>query len=122
MRREVLRATAFAAWKNGLAALQIFQFLVNAFGDNSPSICVVYRWIKKFKDGWKDFRDAPIPGRPRSARSEKNIALIREEIEGNPYVTIRQLSLMYGLSKGTIGLILHEDLRVRKVAAKWVPH
>ena len=62
------------------------------------------------------------PARPFPARNEQNIALVERLVAEDPHSTIRELSEASGVSVGTIHSILHEDLQMRKLAARWVPH
>ena len=62
------------------------------------------------------------PERPFPARNEQNIALVERLVAEDPNSTIKELSEASGVSVGTIHSILHEDLHMRKLAARWVPH
>ena len=92
------------------------------FGDNCVSKSTVYRWIESFVTEQAPSSSGIGPGRPLSARNERNIAHIKSLIEEDPHMTIRELSEACDLSIGTIHSILHEDLQMRNLAARWVPH
>ena len=62
------------------------------------------------------------PARPFPARNEQNIALVERLVAEDPHSTIRELSEASGVSVGTIHSILPEDLHMRKLAARWIPH
>ena len=62
------------------------------------------------------------PARPFPARNEQNIALVERLVAEDPHSTIRELSEASSVSVGTIHSILHQDLHMRKLTARWVPH
>lgn len=66
--------------------------------------------------------DQPRSGRERTQRTEKTIAEVRNAIEEDPRATIDIVAQIVGISHGTAQKILSEDLQMRKVFAKWVPH
>ena len=117
-----ITGAAYACFKNGLRIIQIFQFLVTAFGNDCVSLSSVSRWVRQIKAGIFTFEKRSRPGRPKNARSEKNIELIREKIQADDSITIRALRLATGLSHGTINNIIRYDLGLKKLSARWIPH
>ena len=88
--------------------------------------CVSYRtvcrWVKQLGAGrvpsdWGNHAERALP-----ARNEQNIAYVKRLIEEDPHSTVRELAMHVSLSIGTINNILHKDLHMRKLAARWVPH
>ena len=58
----------------------------------------------------------------KSVRSENPIATVWQQIDQDPHSSIREISSSLGLSYGTVQTILLEDLTLKKVCARWVPH
>ena len=121
MNSVAIKGAAYACFKNGLRIIQIFQFLVTAFGNDCVSLSSVSRWVRQIKAGIFTFEKRSRPGRPKNARSEKNIELIRQKIEADDSITIRALLLATRLSRGTINNIIRYDLGLKKLSARWIP-
>lgn len=100
---------------------KICEKLQEAFGDAAVSQSVVYEWVKRFKEGQTSLRDNARSGRPSTSRNESNVNLIREKIYQDRRLTVRELATETGLSQGSVHSILTEDLRMRRVVAKFVP-
>ena len=92
------------------------------YGDSCVGKTAVYRWISEFLS--EKSPSNPVDGRgpPFSARDEQNIAQVKALVEGDQHSTVRELSDTCGLSIGTVHTILHDDLHMKKLAARWVPH
>ena len=82
----------------------------------------MYKWIQAFQAEESSVKPGMGPARPSPARNEQNIALVERLVAEDPHSTIRELSEASGVSVGTIHSILHEDLHMRKLAARWVSH
>ena len=67
-----------------------------------------YGWIRRFQSGKKDLRDVPRYWAPKLA--------------DDPHVSIHEIPEICYLSHGTIHRIIHEELGMKKMCAKWVPH
>lgn len=120
--KENIRWYIFARFQCGQTANAIHAELQSVFGTSAVSIATVRRWICKFKDGKKDFKDDPRSGAPKAVCNEQTIRLISQALSDDPHVTIRDLADMFGLSVGTVHKIVHEDLHMKKVCSKFVPH
>lgn len=47
---------------------------------------------------------------------------IRTLVQGNRQTSIKNIARELGIAVGTVQKIIHEDLNIRKVCAKFVPH
>ena len=65
------------------------------------------------------FADKPRLGAPKS---KVLIANVRKQIEEDPNVSIREISSELDISLGTIHYVLHEEVGLRKISGRWVPH
>jgi len=63
----------------------------------------------------------PPPGRLSTSHTEKTTAHVREIIRADQRLTIREFA-EDGIAFGTCQKILTEDLQIRHVSAKFVPH
>jgi histone-lysine N-methyltransferase SETMAR len=122
MSNENQRYYVFVSWKNGRDANKIYEELSNAEGERALSIVTIRRWIAKFKDGETNFEDKPRSGRPREAVTSENIAKVKEFVTNDSHITTRRLEDVTGVSHERIIHILHNELQLKKVCAKWVPH
>ena len=120
--REAHRYYIYIGWKNNQDASQIRQSLVNAEGDNAPSIYTIHRWIKRFEEGWMTFEDKPRSGRPREATTPQKIQKIQDLIKKNPHETTQMLADSTCISRERVQFILYKHLDLKKVCAKWIPH
>ena len=116
------RFYTFMRHKLGDTAKQIFEDLHAVTGDSCAGKSTVYRWIKEFSDEKTSSTPSASRGPPISVRSEQTIASVKAHVEEDPHSTVRELSNTCGLSIGTVHKILHEDLHMKKLAARWVPH
>lgn len=120
--REKQRYYILVCWKNGKGVDDIHKELVIAEGDKALSKRTIYRWIEAFKIGQLDIEDAPRSGRPCEANTFSNINIIEDLIHDDPHITIESIQQVVPISIGSIENILHNEIFVRKVCAKWVPH
>ncbi len=80
------------------------------------------RWAAKFREGEADVSDAPRSGRPRTATTDDNVALVQEQLAEDRRLTVQEISVEVEISEGSVWDILHHKLQKRKKCARWVPH
>ena len=61
-------------------------------------------------------------GHPKSASNDSNVGAVAKLVKEDPHICIPEVSAGLSLSFGTVPRILHKELHLRKLAAKWVPH
>jgi len=122
MSRENQRYFIFASWKNGRNATQIHEELVNVEGEQALSISTIRHWIATFKGGEEEIKDKARSGRPREAVTSEKIARVEDLVSNDPHTSIKELTNEVGISRERISYILHEELNLHKLCAKWVPH
>lgn len=120
--KEQYRFYVITRLQLGDKAKKIHNDLEAVYGANCVTLCTIYRWIQAFQAGESSSTPGKGPARPFPARNEQNIALIERLVAEDPHSTVRELSETSGVSVGTIHSILHDDLHMRKLAARWVPH
>ena len=75
--------------------------------------------------GWPSFKHgdfstcfAPRPGRPKTVTTPETVDQIHELLVEDLRISIAE---QLGISRERVGSIIHEDLDMRKLSAKWVP-
>ena len=71
------------------------------------------------KTGWSS--DASRPGRPKRVTTPEIIDQIHELILEDRRISAKSIAEQLGISHEPVGSIIHEDLDMRKLSAKWVP-
>ena len=93
-----------------------------AWGGGYVSYTRVAEWVHRFKQGRTSVEDDPRVGRPVTEATDQNIEVIRKLIDENPHISIRYMAFETGSSYGNINRIIHDELKLKKLCAKWVPH
>ncbi|CAF5140816.1 unnamed protein product, partial [Rotaria sp. Silwood1] len=75
----------------GISPTIIRDELTIAFGDEAPPYATVSRWAQWFREGREEIEDEARPGRPVTETTDENIEQIRDAINDDPYVTIKEL-------------------------------
>jgi len=77
--------------------------------------------VAQFKRGDFSTCDAPRPGRHETVTTPEIIDQIHEPILGDRRISATSIVEQLGISRERIGSIIHEDLDMRKLSAKWLP-
>ena len=105
----------------GNTAKQVEERLTAVYKESSPSAATIKRWVKEFQRGRESLEDDPRPGRPSTSTNEENIETVHQLVMGNRRITLHELEEATRLSYGSIHSILHDNLHMSKVCARWVP-
>lgn len=108
-------------FKLGQNATECHQNLKKAYGENALGRSTVFDWYKRLKDGRTELEDYDRSGRPSTSVNDSNIERVRDIINTDRRLTIREISDDLGLSYGTVQRILTDKLGMTRVAAKFVP-
>jgi len=65
--------------------------------------------------------DVPRPERPATATNPEIIDQIHELFLEDHRISAKLIAEQLGISRERFGSIIHEDLEMRKLSAKWVP-
>ena len=95
----------------GKTATECYEMLKTAFGEQTMGHSEPFQWFSRFKASRTSTDDYERSGRPVSSQ------IIREDRRR----TINEVSMLLGISHGTCNNILTEDLKMRRVASKFVP-
>jgi transposase len=91
-------------------------------GDHAPAYSTVVDWAARFRAGRQSVEDDHREGRPTTARAPGKIAAARTIVDENPNISVEELAIALDISHGAAHQILTEDLGLRSILAKWVPH
>jgi len=105
----------------GKAPKEIRYILKETLGEYAPSYATVKNWVATFKRGDFSTCDAPRPGRPETVTTPQIIDQIHELILEDCRISAKSTAEQLGISRKRVGSIIHEDLDMRKLSAKWVP-
>ena len=121
--KENIRFYIWARLKLGDTPTAIHNQLQMLCGSECPSFSTVTRWFKDFQTGEREgINDRDRPGRPRCTKSEENIIRIRDMINKDKRLTVREMEDSTGIPKSSIHEILQDHLKLKKLCARWVPH
>jgi len=93
------------------------RILVETLREYAPSYATVKNWVAQFKRGDFSTCVAPRPERPKTVTTPEIIDQILEDRRVSSKSIAEQLSI----SRKRVGSIIHEDLDIRELSAKWAP-
>ena len=82
----------------------------------------VRRWAQRFRVGRESVEDDPRAGAPVTAVVPKYSSAVKELVDSDPHITVKELAHIIGISTGSVDHILKSKLNLSKVCARWVPH
>ena len=87
-----------------------------------PSVCRtrVYKWHRRFSAGRTSTETDKRSSRPGMINAGLTDS-VREAIDTDGRVSIRELADRFGVGKTSIDFILKERLKMNKVCARWIP-
>ncbi|KAG1701368.1 Protein GVQW3 [Nymphon striatum] len=101
-----------------------FSVLLNlrkGFQDESIREAQIKMWYKCFKEGRESVESNLCSGRPSTSRTPENVERVRDAINEDRRLTVRELEENLEIPRTSVSEILMEDLGMRHVAAKFVP-
>ena len=117
-----LRAMMYYDFMQGKSFQESSEILTWSFGDQAPSVSMVYKLLKEFLFGRRSLEDSDRCGRPISVTTDGNVNGVKTLIEENPRITEVEVKDTLNLSSGSLDRILLCHLCVRTRCARWVPH
>ena len=79
-----------------------------------------FEWYKRFKDGRESVRDDERCGRSKEVRTPELIGQIKNFMDKDRRVSIETISAQFDVSVGTVHTIIREELKMRKICARFV--
>ena len=105
----------------GKPASETLSALQQVYGDTALNKSAVYDRFSRFKNGQETLEDDQRSGRPSTSRTDEMIEEVRQLIQCDRRMTIVGLEQEVGISHESIHRILSDDLKMRRVSAKFVP-
>jgi len=90
-------------------------------GGHAPSYATIKNWVVQFKRGDFSTCGAPCPGRNKTVTTQEIIHQTHELILEDRRISAKSIAGQLGISRDRVGSIIHEDLDMRKLSAKWAP-
>ena len=118
---EMRTVIKFLFFLQGKAPKEIHVILKETLGEHAPSYDTVKNWVAQFKRGDFSTCDAPRPGRSKTVTTPEISDHIHQLILENGRILAKSIAEQLGISHERVGSIIHEDLDMRKLSAKWVP-
>ena len=73
-----------------------------------------YKWFRRFSHGREEIKDDKRSGKP-TVMTKKRISEVKELVISNRRITQDEICQITDLSKGSVNIILHKHLHMRKV-------
>ena len=108
-------------FKLGKNATETYGMLQTAFRRSSRNRALVFEWHKRFKEGREYVKDDERCGRSKEVNTPELIGQIKNFMNKDRRVSIETISVQFDVSVGTVHTINHEELKMRKICAKFVP-
>jgi transposase len=105
--------------KEGLMPNEIHSKVIKVYGDSSPLFSTIKKWDAAFKCGRTSLKDNPREGRPKSATTPEIIEQVHDMVLDDRRMEVREVAETMGISKERVGYILHEELDMKKLCARW---
>ena len=104
----------------GKAPKEIHTILTETLGEHAPLYATVKNWVAQFKFGDFFTCDAPGLGGPKTVTTLGVIDQIHKLILEDCRILAKSIAEQLDISREQVGSIIHEDLDVQKLSAKWV--
>jgi transposase len=121
MDRTEYRAVIKFFVKEGLMTNDIHLKFVKVYGDSSPSFSTIKKWAAAFKRGHTSLEVDLCEGRPESATTSEFVEQVHDMVLDDQRKKVCEIAETIGISKECVGYILHEELDMKKLHARWVP-
>ena len=108
-------------FKLGKKARETYGMLQTCFGASCMNRASVFEWHKRFKEGRESVRDDERCGRSKEDRTPELIGKIKNFMDKDRRVSIETVSAQFDVSVEAVHTIIREELKMRKICAKFVP-
>jgi len=105
---------------SNLRLLQIIHR--KTYGNEALNRSNLFRWYSRFRDRKELVEDDERGGRPKSTRTEVNIAAVADLVKNDRWIASRMIAESLNIPKTVVLQIPKEDLGKRKLCARFVPH
>ena len=108
-------------FKADLPATETQLLVQRAYGNEALNRSNVSRWYFRFRGGRELVKNDERGGRPKSTRTEFNIAAVADLVKNDRRIATRMITVSLNIPKTVVLRILKEDLGKRKLCARFVP-
>ena len=122
-REEILeeRYAIKFCFKLGKNATEMYGMLQTTFEPSCMNRASVFEGHKRFKEGSESVRDGERCGRGKEVRTPELIGQIKNFMDKDRRVSIETIGAPFDVSVGTVHTVIREELKMRKICAKFVP-
>ena len=103
------------------AATEMYGMLQTAFWPSCMNRASVFEWHKRFKESRESVRDDEACGRSKEVNTLELMGQIKNFMDKDRRVSIETISAQFDVNVGTVHTIIHEELKMWKICAKFVP-
>ena len=107
--------------KEGLTPNEINSKFIRVYGDSSPLFSTIKKRVAEFKHGRTSLEDDPREGCSKRPTPPEIIEQVHNMVLDDQRIKVREIAGTIGISKECVGYILHEELDMKKLCARWVP-
>lgn len=100
---------------------QIHQDMVETLKDDAPSFTTVHKWATEFRQGRTSLEDDPRSGRPKSSSTSEIVQKVHEMVLQDRRLKVSDIATSMDISTERVHFILHKELDMKKLTARWVP-
>ncbi|CAH1963504.1 unnamed protein product [Acanthoscelides obtectus] len=108
LNREFFRSIIYYNFQRQLSQQECLAELLSDFGNEAPHQSTISRWYGEFKRG--------------RVITQENVDAVCKLIIEDRHVTYREIEASLKILKTSIEKILQEELGVRKLVSRWMPH
>ena len=105
----------------GKNATETYGMLQTAFRPSCMNRASIFEWHKRFKEGRESVRDDERCGMSKEVNTPELIGQIKNFMDNDRRVSTETISAQFDASVGTVHTIIHEELKMREICAKFVP-
>ena len=114
------RAVIRFFWAKGLKPTEILNEMLPVYGQKCSTRSTIHRWCDKFSRGRRSLVDEKRPGRQVVACSSDVVNKIDEFIRSDRRMSISDIVLYTGISRGSVHKVVQDNLKFRKVSARYL--
>jgi hypothetical protein len=118
---EMNRAAIKFCFKAGLSATETPALAQKTYGNEALNRSNVFRWYSRFRDRRELVEDDERSDRPKSTRTEVNIAAVADLVKNYRRIPSIFIAESLNIPKALVLRILKNDLGKRKLCVRFVP-
>ena len=107
-------------FKLGKNATETYGMLQTTFRPSCMNRASIFEWHQRFKECMESVWDDERCEKSKEVRTPELIGQIKNFMDKDRRVSIETLSAHFDVSVGTLRTIIHEELKMRKICAKFV--